>query len=85
MFIVTGRRNLALKKQVFKYDENPIFIEVCVDERSDDWQCRMWLARENKYAPKSLRTCSETSVVERGKLATLQISANLRNSPVALC
>jgi len=37
----------------------------------------MWLAIENKYAGKSLRTPSETTAVERGKAAYLEIYANL--------
>ena len=38
----------------------------------------MWLAKENKYARKSLRTRSETTAVERGKAAYLEIYANLQ-------
>ena len=37
----------------------------------------MWLAKENEYARKSLRTRSETTDVERGKAAYLGIYANL--------
>jgi len=36
----------------------------------------MWLAKENKYARKSLRTRCETTAVERGKAAYLEIYAN---------
>ncbi|MAI12564.1 MAG: integrase, partial [Rhodospirillaceae bacterium] len=57
---------MALKKQEFKDDEIPIFDEACVYKRGEYWQFRMWLAKENKYARKSLRTRSETTAVERG-------------------
>ena len=76
--IVTRRQNLALKKQKFKDDEIPIFDEACVYKRGEYWQFRMWLAKENKYARKSLRTRSETTAVERGKAAYLEIHANLQ-------
>ena len=38
----------------------------------------MWLAKENKYARKSLLIRSETTTVERGKAAYLEIYANLQ-------
>ena len=38
----------------------------------------MWLAKESKYARKSLRTRGETTAVERGKAAYLEIYANLQ-------
>ena len=44
-------------------------------KRGEYWQFRMWLAKENKYVRKSLRTRSETTAVERGKAAYL---VNLR-------
>jgi integrase len=69
---------LALKKQEFKDDEIPIFDEACVYKRGEYWQFRMWLAKESKYARKSLRTRSETTAVERGKAAYLEIYANLQ-------
>tara|TARA_E500000331_G_scaffold202339_1_gene194172 strand:- start:609 stop:1844 length:1236 start_codon:yes stop_codon:yes gene_type:complete len=69
---------LVLKKQEFKDDEIPIFDEACVYKRGEYWQFRMWLAKENKYARKSLRTRSETTAVERGKAAYLEIYANLQ-------
>ena len=62
--IVIRRRNLALKKQEFKDDEIPIFDEACVNKRGEYWQFRMWLAKENKYARKSLRTRSETTALK---------------------
>ena len=70
-------RILVLKKQGFKNDEIPIFGEVCVYKRGDYWQFRMWLAKENKYARKSLRTRSETTAIEKGKAAYLESYANL--------
>ena len=75
--IVTRSWNLALKKQEFKGDEIPIFGEPCVYKRGEYWQFRIWLAKENKYARKSLRTRSEATAVERGKAAYLEIYANL--------
>ena len=69
---------MVLKKREFKDDEVPIFDEACVYKRGEYWQFRMWLAKENKYARKSLRTRSETTAVERGKAAYLEIYANLQ-------
>jgi len=69
---------LVLKKQEFKDDEIPIFDEACVYKRGEYWQFRLWLPKENKYARKSLRTRSETTAVERGKAAYLEIYANLQ-------
>ena len=69
---------MVLKKKEFKDDEITIFDEACVYKRGEYWQYRMWLAKENKYARKSLRTHSETTAVERGKAAYLEIYANLQ-------
>ena len=69
---------MALEKQEFKDDEIPIFDQACVYKRGGYWQFRMWLARENKYARKSLRTRSETTASERGKAVYLEIYANLK-------
>jgi len=71
-------RNLALKKQEFKDDDILLFEEACVYKRREYWQFRMWLAKENKYAHKSLRTRSETTAFERGKAAYLEIYANFQ-------
>ncbi len=68
---------MALKKQEFKGDKISIFDEPCVYKRGEYWEFRMWLAKENEYARKSLRTRSETTDVERGKAAYLGIYANL--------
>ena len=38
----------------------------------------MWIAKENKYAGKSLRIRSGTTAVKRGKAAYLEIYANLQ-------
>jgi integrase len=67
-----------MKKKVFKDDEIAIFDEACVYKRGEYWQFRMWLAKENKYARKSLRTRSQTTAIERGKDAYIEICANLR-------
>ena len=55
---------MALKKQEFKNDEIPIFDEACVYKRGEYWQFRMWLAKENKYARKSLRQTQKQSIVK---------------------
>ena len=69
---------MALKKQNFAEGEIAIFDEACVYKRGGYWQFRMWLAKENKWARKSLRTRSETTAVERGKAAYLEIYGNLQ-------
>jgi len=38
---------LALKKQHFAEGEKPIFDKACIYKRSDYWQFRMWLPKEN--------------------------------------
>lgn len=69
---------MALKKQYFKDGEIAIFDEACIYKRGEYWQFRMWLAKENKYARKSLRTRSEATAIERGKAAYLEIYSNLQ-------
>ena len=69
---------MALKKQQFAEGEIPIFDEACIYKRGEYWQFRMWLAKEGKYARKSLRTRSESTAIERGKAAYLEIYANLQ-------
>lgn len=69
---------MVIKEEEFKDDEIPIFYEACVYKRGEYWQFRMWLAKENKYACKSLRTRSKTTALERGKAAYLEIYANLQ-------
>ena len=69
---------MTLKKQHFAEGEIAIFDEACIYKRGEYWQFRMWLAKENKYARKSLRTRSESTAIERGKAAYLEIYANLQ-------
>lgn len=69
---------MALKKQQFSEDEIAIFDDACIYKRGEYWQFRIWLPKENKYARKSLRTRSESTAVERGKAAYLEIYANLQ-------
>ena len=69
---------MALKKQHFAEDEIAIFDEACIYKRGEYWQFRMWLAKENKYVRKSLRTRSESTAIERGKAAYLEIYSNLQ-------
>ena len=69
---------MALKKQHFAKGKIAIFDEAYIYKRGEYWQFLMWLPKENKYARKSLRTRSETTAVERGKAAYLEIYANLQ-------
>ena len=69
---------MALKKQNFAEGEIAIFDEACVYKRGEYWQFRLWLPKENKYARKSLRTRSESTAIERGKAAYLEIYGNLQ-------
>ena len=69
---------MALKKQQFAEGEIAIFDEACIYKRGEYWQFRMWLPKENKYARKSLRTRSESTAIEKGKAAYLEIYANLQ-------
>ena len=47
-------------------------------KRGEYWQFRLWLPKENKYARRSLRTRSESTAIERGKAAYLEIYGNLQ-------
>jgi len=67
-----------MKKKEFKDDEIAIFDEACIYKRGEYWQFRMWLAKENKYARKSLRTRSQVTAIEKGKEAYIEICANLK-------
>ena len=69
---------MVLKKQNFAEGEIAIFDEACVYKRGEYWQFRLWLPKESKYARKSLRTRSESTAVERGKAAYLEIYGNLQ-------
>ena len=76
--IVTLQAKLALKKQNFAKAEIAIFDEAFVYKRGEYWQFYLWLPKENKYARKSLRTRSESTAIERGKAAYLEIYGNLQ-------
>jgi len=67
-----------MKKKVFKDGEIAIFDDACIYKRGEYWQFRMWLEKENKYARKSLRTRNQTTAIERGKDAYLEIHANMK-------
>ena len=67
-----------MKKKNFKDDEIAIFDEACIYKRGEYWQFRMWLAKENKYVRKSLRTRNQTTAIERAKDAYLEIHANMK-------
>ena len=67
---------MVLKKRSFGADELVIFDEAIIYKRGDYWHFRMWLAGEGKYARKSLKTRSQTTAIERGKHAYLEITAN---------
>ena len=69
---------MALKKQNFAEGEIAIFDKARVYKRGEYWQFRLWLPKENKYARKSLRTRSESTAIEHGKAAYLEIYANLQ-------
>jgi integrase len=69
---------LALKKKQFNSEEIPIFDEAVIYKRGDYWQFRMWLNGEDKYARKSLRTRSESTAIEKGKAAYLDIYSKLQ-------
>lgn len=68
--------NMELRKQQFMPGEIPIFDAAVIYMRGDYWQFRMWLKGEGKYARKSLNTRSESTAVERGKAAYLEIYNN---------
>jgi integrase len=67
---------MPIQKQPCADGEFAIFDEACVYKRGAYWQFRMWLAKEGKYARKSLRTRSLSTAIERGKAAYLEIHAN---------
>ncbi len=67
------RANLALKKQNFAEGKIAILDEACLCKRGEYWQFRLWLLKENKYARKSLRTRSESTAIEGGKAAYLDV------------
>jgi len=69
---------VVLKKQQFTEEEIAIFDEAVIYRRGEYWQFRMWLTAEKKYARKSLRTRSQSTAVERGKAAYIEIYSNLK-------
>ena len=69
---------MALKKQNVAKGEIAIFDEACVYKRGEFWHCRFCLPKENKYARKSLLTRSESTAIERVKVAYLEIYGNLQ-------
>ena len=70
--------NMELRKQQFKPGEIPIYDAAVIYMRGDYWQFRMWLQGEGKYARKSLNTRSESTAVERGKAAYLELYNNAK-------
>lgn len=69
---------MPLKKKQFSDEEIAIFDEAVIYKRGDYWHFRMWLNGEGKYARKSLRTRSQSTAIEKGKEAYLEIFANLK-------
>ena len=69
---------MSLKKKQFSDEEIAIFDEAVIYKRGDYWHFRMWLNGEGKYARKSLRTRSQSTAVEKGKEAYLEIYANIK-------
>ena len=70
---------MALKKQSFSEDEVMIFDEAIIYKRGENWQFRMWLAGEGKYARKSLNTRSRSTAIDKGKAFYLELYNNQRN------
>lgn len=68
---------MPLKKQNFKEGEIPIFEDAVIYKRGEYWQFRMWLAKENRYARRSLRTRREVTAIEKGKETYLEIYGNM--------
>ncbi len=69
---------MPLKKKQFGDEEIAIFDEAVIYKRGEYWHFRMWLNGEGKYARKSLRTRSQSTAIEKGKEAYLEIFANLK-------
>ena len=64
-----------MKKKTFTDDEIPIFDDAIIYKRNDYWHFRLWLTNENKYARKSLKTRNESTAIEKGKAAYLELMA----------
>lgn len=69
---------MALKKQLFRDDETPIFDDAIIYKRGDQWQFRMWLEKEHKYVRKSLRTKNKATALDRAKSYYLEIHSNVQ-------
>ncbi len=69
---------MPLKKKQFSDEEVAIFNEAVIYKRGEYWHFRIWLRGEGKYARKSLRTPSQSTAIEKGKAACLEIYANLQ-------
>jgi integrase len=69
-------------KQLTKANEEEgevlIYDNAVVYQRGEYWQFRMWLANENKYARKSLKTKNKMIALERGKEYYLEIMSNIK-------
>ena len=70
---------MALKKTTFGPDEIEIFNEALIYKRGKYWQFRLWLAKENKYARKSLLTSNQTTAVDKAKDFYLEILSNQKS------
>lgn len=69
---------ITVKKKTYKDSEHPIYDgEAVLYLVKDTWYFRCWLAGENKYARKSLRTKSLEMAIERGKSAFHKLQADL--------
>lgn len=68
-------QRMAIKKKDFADDEITIFDEAVIYKRGEYWQFRMWLAKENKYARKSLQTTNQATALDRAKKFFFEIKA----------
>ena len=62
---------MALKKKQFAECETTIFDQACTYKRSEYWQFRIWIPKENKYALKRLHTRSEAMAIDAPSLRSL--------------
>jgi integrase len=66
-------------KTQFGDEEIAIYDGGVIYKRGEYWHFRMWLRAENKYARKSLRTTNQTTAIERGKAAYIELQANMQS------
>lgn len=66
---------MALKKVKFETDEEAIFDEAVIYKRGENWQMRMWLVTERKYARFSLKTRNKSTAIDKAKLHYHQLKA----------